>query len=886
MCESASNAACCLPDDSCQLLAKSECTASLGIPLPEGIQCEADTCTSLDEDTACCFADESCQVLSVSGCNDAGGTPNLEATCGPDTCAKQGACCLGSICQMKTKDGCAETDEAVFLADVLSCSATTCNDVLQGACCTPDGGCQDTSEAECNALFGAHSDGTTCAETACSGPGACCVDGECSVNTLTPCLGDGGTFAPGEACEEDTCDEPVQETCCLPSGTCQVISSNECEFLGGTVLFGVPCVQGICAGEIYGACCNLDDGACSMGTTSMCDAVGPNTSHQGEGTDCTNTECPEPQVLGACCFLNGGCDELTESDCVDGNGGWVEGGSCDSAGICDVNPTGACCLDSGGCIDTAESECAGQGQFAGAGSLCALAPCGGADANEPTICCVDTACEVATVGSCEAKQGTALTSPGQCLPSGCTPLPTIGCCGTNGVCATSNAWDCEQASGVNIGDDCSEAFACKPPGGAGPCCSASGCSIVAGPDECAAQNGLFTGYGGTCSDVQNCTPIGPVGACCEGSLICAIKSETNCTGQFTADSNCDGVVCNAADVPGACCVEGECLVLPLGECLTSGGEYTGGSCDDASQCGEPAVEGACCGDSGCAQSTLESCNGTFMGEGTTCGAVSCGNEEACCASDGSCTNVTTQACTASGGTPKEDAICFQNPCGNGGAGACCIPGGGCTPQTQSGCIAAEGVYKGAGSTCGGDTCSDVIIGACCAGGQCDDEAVEEECSLQGGTFTPNVDCSAVNCVDPDGFGACCLAGECISLPKSECDEYGGTHSGGGTDCNDVVCEVATPGACCLATGCEELSPNACTSAGGSFKGLESTCDSVSCDAPLVSGESRRRDLRHLNRFGVQWRRRPIPGYINCLRASDMPRSKSRRVLLRTGKRHL
>jgi hypothetical protein len=71
----------------------------------------------------------------------------------------------------------------------------------------------------------------------------------------------------------------------------------------------LDCVPG------FGACCKLD-GSCEEMFESDCVSIGG--TYQGDGTDCADVDCPIP--TGSCCFSTGFCLELSESDCTAAGG--------------------------------------------------------------------------------------------------------------------------------------------------------------------------------------------------------------------------------------------------------------------------------------------------------------------------------------------------------------------------------------------------------------------------------------------------------------------------------------------------------------------------------------------------------------------------------------
>ncbi|MHC4413948.1 MAG: multicopper oxidase domain-containing protein [Planctomycetota bacterium] len=104
-----------------------------------------------------------------------------------------------------------------------------------------------------------------------------------------------------------------------------------------------------------GACC-FGDGNCQVLTQSDCSNQGG--AYEGDGTDCDPNPCPQP--TGACCFGDGSCLVLEPGDCSD-QGGNYQGDDTD----CNPNPcpveTGACCFNNGNCTVVSESDCTDQG---------------------------------------------------------------------------------------------------------------------------------------------------------------------------------------------------------------------------------------------------------------------------------------------------------------------------------------------------------------------------------------------------------------------------------------------------------------------------------------------------------------------------------------------
>ena len=170
---------------------------------------------------------------------------------------------------------------------------------------------------------------------------------------------------------------------------------------------------------------------------------------------------------------------------------------------------------------------------------------------------------------------------------------------------------------------------------------------------------------------------------------------------------------------------------------------------------EPPAMGACCLPNGqCADRTLADCvaaDGSFEGEGTACGDVTCPQPGACCFDDGSCADTTDVECAANGGVFQgSGSACSDVTCPQ--PGACCFDDGSCSDGTDVDCAAAGGTFQGVGSTCADTSCPQP--GACCfTDGTCSD-GFDVDCAAAGGTFQGVGSlCASIACPQP---GACCL----------------------------------------------------------------------------------------------------------------------------------
>jgi len=150
-----------------------------------------------------------------------------------------------------------------------------------------------------------------------------------------------------------------------------------------------------------GACCYTDPDlgwTCTYATETDCLAL-TNGYWYGSGTTCgiPPVECDLPSETGACCYtdpdLGWTCTYATEADCLAlTNGYWYGSGT--TCGVppveCDLpsDPTGACCLN-GTCQEISETDCLDMGgSYEGDSTACADTNCGGGGD-------VDCACDAA-----------------------------------------------------------------------------------------------------------------------------------------------------------------------------------------------------------------------------------------------------------------------------------------------------------------------------------------------------------------------------------------------------------------------------------------------------------------------------------------------------------
>lgn len=265
-----------------------------------------------------------------------------------------------------------------------------------GACCLGTD-CLTTNSASCQFFGGGPINiQTTCAVSPCSS-GACCLnDGGCQSLSPFACANQGGVYRGDDSDCQGPC--PPTGSCCPAdgSGNCTLKLQATCESAGGTWGgAGSSCSQNPCVG----ACCMLDGSCQEIGPTPCAAQGGP---FYGVGVSCEFVNnCPP---AGACCASQhfADCTLLTEAACLQGNGYWQGVGStCSPENDC----TGVCCVPDGTCHRVPPADCIVLGgTFRGRGTDCATIqpPC---DPGER--CCLPfETCMDLTVARCIQWGGT------------------------------------------------------------------------------------------------------------------------------------------------------------------------------------------------------------------------------------------------------------------------------------------------------------------------------------------------------------------------------------------------------------------------------------------------------------------------------------------------
>ena len=329
------------------------------------------------------------------------------------------------------------------------------------------------------------------------------------------------------------------------------------------------------------------------------------------------------------------CDTATVTvhyEIACGNGIIETGETCDDGNTTAGDGCTNCLLDAGGgCM--LNSDCVGTciaglcAPAAGAGGAC--------DTNDDEDCTGALACNAAgTCGGdgavCSANEDCVNT----CIGSVCAPSGTLG-----DSCDAGDSGDCTGAL------DCDESGTC---GGDGAVCSANAeCINTCIGSVCAPTSGV----GGTCdaSDGADCT--GALG--CDGSGTCG-GDGAGCAANEDCVNTCIGSACAPTGSLGGACDAGD-----TGDCTSAL------DCDASGVCGGNGA--VCSGNADC----VNTCIGSFCGNGAATGETCDTDDDADCAS-GICVGATCEACEDDQANPGVDNGCdAETPfcLTSGGAGA-------------------------------------------------------------------------------------------------------------------------------------------------------------------------------------------------------------------------
>ena len=167
--------ACCLNNNSCQLLGESSCIGQGGSFLGAGTTCGPLTC-SASLGPCCLAATGGCLTLTAQNCLAAGGVAGPAGqTCAGYVCFPIGACCLpDGSCVGGVSPAQCTSQGGVFQGNATLCTAGLCPEPT-GAACFPNGFCLVLTQAQAAAAGAVWKGaGTTCTDANGNGqPDAC-----------------------------------------------------------------------------------------------------------------------------------------------------------------------------------------------------------------------------------------------------------------------------------------------------------------------------------------------------------------------------------------------------------------------------------------------------------------------------------------------------------------------------------------------------------------------------------------------------------------------------------------------------------------------------------------------------------------------------------------
>jgi len=791
--------------------------------------------------------------------------PSFDLTAVP--CPTLGACCkTDGTCEDLTEAGClADPDYLVFAGLGTECASTDCT----GACCYYDGSCTDGSQADCVAAGGTWQGiGTDCATTSCPLPPVDCtnptpVTDAFSVLDDSTC-GRQNSYADTCLGSYDGGEDMIYEWTITVDGCYDVLLDPK-----GTTWTGVALDD----------VCPLDVGAddCLYKSTTSGGAAHGFRANLTAGTyyimvdtypspncipafDLTATPCP---VLGACCKLDGTCEDLTEGDCLaDPNYHSFEGlGTECATTVC----TGACCKTDGTCDDLTEAVCLAEPDylaFAGQGSECATTVCTGA------CCYVGGACTDGSQADCIAAGGFWTGIGTDCATTTC-PLDPVDCTNPTPLTDAFSVLDDTTCNRGNFyadtclgyydgGEDMLYEWTVTVDGCYDVLLDPKGttytgvaldsvCPLDAGPDDC-----LYK------STMSGSTPHGFRAVLTAGTYYIMVDTWPSpaCIPSFDLTA----VPC---PTHGACCkLDGTCEDLTEAECLADPNYHSFEGL--GTECATTVCTGACCKTDGTCEDLTEAvCLAdpdyySFEGQGTECATTICTG--ACCYDDGSCTDGTEADCVGAGGTwqglgtecattvcpmppvdctnptPVTDAfsVLDDSTCGrlNSYADTCLGSYDGGEDMIYEWTVTADGCYDvlldPKGTTWTGiaidDVCPlDVGLTDCLYKSTMSSGTPHGfRASLTAGTYYIMVDTyPAPNCIPsfdlsaaPCPTGACCANDACSILDQLTCEGGGGLYLGDNTVCGPDCDNDGNPDACEIALGAPDCQPN----------GIPDSCD--------------------------------------------------------------
>jgi hypothetical protein len=321
--------------------------------------CTYDVCGTISSQCqpfgACCLSNNSCEEVYKSNCEEGlGGT-----FMGDDT-----------VCTDADGDGVADICET---EPQYCCCCDGCKPInIDGTCNSYGESCCEVIEGECNTGSNCGNAPSLCDEPGeCGGTpeddGACCYPDyrNCNQESFDECGGDWQGYATD--CNNNLCT--LYSACCESSGSCTenttqtncVAGGGDWQGINASTSDGFTCAEvDNCEPEVTGACCfcpsspiDITPGPCIIRTEEQCDSLGNRYTYKGDGTDCQPGSCGRPE----------GCCPTCLPPPVEPDPGWCC--VCDTQdGIFTNNSNGT--IKCGGCGDLNGQnhlgECPGEGK--------------------------------------------------------------------------------------------------------------------------------------------------------------------------------------------------------------------------------------------------------------------------------------------------------------------------------------------------------------------------------------------------------------------------------------------------------------------------------------------------------------------------------------------
>jgi len=516
--------ACCFADGSCEFLLDTDCAAQGGTFQGTGVACDPNPCPQPGTG-ACCFDTGACTVLTGDECAAQEGAYQGDgSTCSPNPCPQPatGACCFESgLCVVATEHDCL-TQGGLFQGADTSCTPNPCPFPVKTLCELAEddvngipvlNGQRVQVEGVAHVPNGIWSGTTTQFEIS---------DGSCCVSVF------GGSIVPVAIGDRVL----VRGTVMHYNGLTE-ISSPDLEVTvlsGGHPVYGpTPVTTGELGlnGEQYEACfISIQCATIVSGTwptsnqnanLTIDDGSGPVTLRIDRDTDIDGSPAPTgPINIVGVAYQFDGSSPYTE-------GYQILPRSLEDITPCVVSQPGACCFSDGSCQYLLETDCA----TAGGSWLGALVPCDPNPCPQPVYaCCFATGeCDLLTAEACTGAGGTPQPGITSCTPNPC-PQPFGACCFPDGSCQFILEAECTTGIWLMM-LPCDPNPCPEPPPGA--CCFADGSCQVLSPSECLEAGGAFEGPGVAC-DPNPCDQPPPEGACCFPDGTCQYLTQENCEG--------------------------------------------------------------------------------------------------------------------------------------------------------------------------------------------------------------------------------------------------------------------------------------------------------------------------------------------------------------------